>query len=130
MKTMSPLLISIITIFLFNGFAMSANKTPVNSSRLLLAKLRGGDYAHAGDTEAIDMVLQKVLSFNPNLKKEPVLDVGSGFGGTADYLFQHGFQKVQGIDLDQAAVSYATEKYPKIAFKVTNALNLDKIFPP
>ena len=31
-----------------------------NSMRLLLSELRGGDYAHPGDEEAIDLVLKKI----------------------------------------------------------------------
>lgn len=72
----------------------------VNSSRLLLSKLRGGDYAHPGDTEVIDIILKKVLSFDPLLKDKAVLDVGSGFGGTVHYLSQKGFRDIQGVVFD------------------------------
>lgn len=127
-KLYLPYALFFVTLFTCNGFAMPGNQTKLNDSRLLISKLRGGDYAHAGDAEAIDLVLQKGLAFLPTLKNETVLDVGSGFGGTADYLYQHGFKKVYGIDIDKAAVLYAKDKYPFIDFKVGDALNIDKLY--
>ena len=53
-----------------------------NSACLLLAELRRGDYAHAGDAEAIELVIEKLLRLNPQIKSGRVLDVASGFGGT------------------------------------------------
>ncbi|TAK81873.1 MAG: class I SAM-dependent methyltransferase [Aquabacterium sp.] len=108
---------------------MSTN-AKLNTSRLLLSKLREGDYAHAGDEEAIDIVLRDVFAFVPSLKEEAVLDVGSGFGGTASYLTRMGFTNVQGFDLDEAAVDYAKEKYRHITFKVADALKINQSYAP
>lgn len=119
-----------VTIFLGKGVAVSSSHPKLNSSRLLLSQLRGGDYAHAGDIEAIEIVLEKVLSLAPQVKNEAALDVGCGFGGTANYLYQHGFKNVHGMDLDQAAVYYAKDKYPSIDFKAADALNIDTIYSP
>jgi hypothetical protein len=33
-----------------------------DTPRLLLAKVRNGDYAHPGDEEAIDLLLSRVMS--------------------------------------------------------------------
>ncbi len=99
-----------------------------NSARLLLAELRHGDYAHAGDEEAIDLVIQKLLTLNPQIKAGPTLDVGSGFGGTLHYLIQQGFKKVQGIDMDASAVAYAKQRYPKIPFHTLDALKVNTLF--
>ncbi|MBP9692618.1 MAG: methyltransferase domain-containing protein [Alphaproteobacteria bacterium] len=118
----------LITLFLMNGLSMSTPDLKINTSRLLLAHLRGGDYAHAGDEEAIDMVVQKSLSFDSSLKNKTVLDVGSGFGGTAYYLYQDGFKDIHGIDLDQPAITYAKEKYPSITFTAGDALGVDQIY--
>lgn len=120
----------IITIFLWKGWGTLMIDQNVNSPRLLLCKLRDGDYSHAGDVEAIEIVLQKVLSIDPTIKNEAVLDVGSGLGGTANYLYQQAFRNVHGIDSDQAAVTYARDKYPTIDFKVGDALNVDNIYSP
>jgi ubiquinone/menaquinone biosynthesis C-methylase UbiE len=110
---------------------MSANEAKMNTSRLLLTQLRGGDYAHAGDEEAIKIVLKSALEFSPFLKEEAVLDVGSGFGGTADYLCRAlGFKNVQGFDMDEAAVVYAQKKYSSIHFKVADALKINKSYAP
>ncbi len=99
-----------------------------NSARLLLAELRHGDYAHAGDEEAIDLVIQQLLALNPQIKAGPMLDVGSGFGGTLHYLIQQGFKKAQGIDMDASAVAYAKQRYPKIPFHTLDALKVDTLF--
>lgn len=122
-------IIFFLTLFLLNEAAMSATQPMINTSRLLLAKLRGGDYAHAGDEEAIDTVLQKLIAIDPAIHTRSTLDVGSGFGGTANYLYQKGFRDIQGIDLDAAAVAYADGKYNPITFTVASALVSDKIYP-
>lgn len=108
----------------------SQDRSLLNSSRLLLSRVRGGDYAHAGDRKAIDIVLEKVLSLEPDLKSKAVLDVGCGCGGTAQYLYEAGFSHVNGIDLDLAAISYAQRTYPALSFTVADALTIDKIYPP
>jgi trans-aconitate methyltransferase len=108
----------------------SQDRSLLNASRVLLSRLRGGDYAHAGDREAIDIVLEKALSLEPALKSKAVLDVGCGCGGTAQYLYEAGFSDVSGIDLDLAAISYAQRTYPALSFTSADALMIDKIYPP
>jgi SAM-dependent methyltransferase len=102
----------------------------MNPFRLLLAHLRGGDYLHPGEEEAIDMMLKKALSLRPTLKEERILDIVSGLGGTANYLYQKGYHNVQGIDIDSDAIVYAQKKYSPIPFQVADALALDTLFPP
>ena len=46
--------------------------------RFILRELRDGDYAHAGDTDAINRVVEKALSFESSLKSGPTLDIGCG----------------------------------------------------
>lgn len=108
---------------------MSQPVQKINTTRQILTQLREGDYLHAGEEEAIDMVLDKVLSIDSNIKTKATLDVGSGLGGTADYLYKQGFESIQGIDIDPAAITYTKEKYPHISFTEGNALELDKVYP-
>lgn len=80
--------------------------------KLVLAAVRGDNFTHAGESEAIDMVLQ-------NLVKDPaqqLLDVGSGLGGTAAYIQNKGFGQVTGIDIDANMISYANANYPGVNF--------------
>lgn len=102
-----------------------------NIPRLLLAKLRDGDFAHAGDKEAVELVFQFLMDLGerPNSAQIKVLDVGCGFGGTADYLRQITSYDVSGIDIDADAIKYAKFKYPKIHFFKCDVLQVDKIFP-
>lgn len=100
----------------------SSRSVPVklNQARVILSELRGGDFAHAGDIEAIDMVVAKLKQNFPETLKGNCLDVGCGFGGTADYLTKQGFEKIWGIDIDKASITYAKSKYKSVKF-----LNLD-----
>ncbi len=116
------------TLSIIPGFSNRLSNGKMNTSRLLLADLRGGDYAHAGDKEAIDMVVEKVLSLSPHIQKGASLDVGSGLGGTANYMYSLDFRSIYGVDLDQAAVEHAQNHYPKIPFFTANAKDVAKLF--
>jgi SAM-dependent methyltransferase len=112
---------------MFSYFAYGASP-PINQARLLLTHLRGGDYAHAGDAEAIDLVISKVLELSPYVVEGPCLDVGSGFGGTANDLHRLQFHSIFGMDIDAAAVKYAQEHYPHISFIQGNACQANELF--
>jgi SAM-dependent methyltransferase len=113
-------------IFSFQGFAMP----PINQARALLSHLREGDYTHPGDQEAIDLVLPHILKLLPEAKEGPTLDLGSGFGGTADYFYNKGFRSLYGIDIDAGAIAHAKEHYRNVDFLEANAYSISKIFPP
>lgn len=118
----------LLLITLHSAF-IKANQLPVlNPIRRLLCHIRGGDYVHPGDEHVIDLVINQILQFEPNLKGKPVLDVGCGFGGTVNYLAKQGFCDIQGLDLDQAAINYAQSAYPKFNFLAGNALQADQFF--
>lgn len=111
--------------------SLSGAKVPSpNSSRLLLSDLRGGDYAHAGDAEAINIVIDKALSFDPTMRTSPALDVGSGFGGTVNYLYQKGFTLAEGCDVDPAPIAYAQDHYSSLTFTAVDALSVSQYYPP
>ena len=107
----------------------NAGTIAANPKRLLISEIRGGDYAHAGDVEAIDLVLEKLYSINPNLKSSKILDVGCGFGGTLDYLKNKGFKHLYGIDIDKIAIDYAKQRYKDIQFNNIDALASSATFP-
>ena len=91
----------------------------------LLSVIRKGDYAHAGETEAIDYVFS---SINKDRHRQ-ILDVGCGLGGTAEYIQRHGFGRVTGFDIDTNAITYAKEKYSEVEFHTGDVLNADKFLP-
>ncbi len=121
-----------LPFFLIGGGLLftSLKTAPVklNQARLILSELRGGDFTHAGDKEAIDMVLAKLKQDFPEALKGNCLDVGCGFGGTADYLMKKGFKHVWGIDVDKSAIDYAEPKYKKVKFLNVDALSLSSQF--
>jgi SAM-dependent methyltransferase len=66
----------------------------------LLALIRGSDYAHAGEEEAIELALRPV----PRRASQLLLDVGCGLGGTAKYVQDHGWGTVVGLDVEPDSI--------------------------
>lgn len=95
-----------------------------NNRKLLLAHIRHGNYAHAGEEEAIDLTLA-LINKNP---KQKILDMGCGLGGTANYIEKQGFGKVTGIDIDSNVLKKAKEIYPLIPFYLCDANNVNVFF--
>jgi ubiquinone/menaquinone biosynthesis C-methylase UbiE len=88
----------------------------------ILALIRDGDYAHAGEEEAIERALRSV----PKNSHNWILDVGCGRGGSAEYLRRHGWGNVVGIDRDSESIEYARANYPKCEFHTCDVLEIPK----
>jgi len=86
----------------------------------ILALIRDGDYAHAGEEEAIERALHSVAKDPRNW----ILDVGCGRGGSAEYLRRHGWGNLMGIDRDNDSIAYATATYPDIEFHACDVLDV------
>lgn len=89
----------------------------------MLSMIREGDYAHAGEEESIDLVMNKI----PKDRTRLVLDVGCGLGGTAKYIQDHGWGEVTGIDIEQESIKYAQEKYPDMEFATCSVEDAAKV---
>ncbi len=90
----------------------------------ILALVREGDYAHAGEEEAIELVFS-------DLDKDPdreILDLGCGRGGTADYVQRHGWGRVTGVDSDAETLASAGNAYPWISFVVADAATVGQLW--
>lgn len=90
-----------------------------------LAAVRGADFAHAGETDAIDLVFN-CISAKPDWQ---VLDIGCGRGGTANYVNQHGWGCVHGIDIDESSISYARSNFPSLRFDACEMEQVGTRFP-
>jgi ubiquinone/menaquinone biosynthesis C-methylase UbiE len=88
----------------------------------ILALIRDGDYAHAGEEEAIERAFSSV----PKNADAWLLDVGCGRGGSAEYLRRHGWGQVEGIDRDVESIGYARATYPDINFHVCDVLDVPR----
>ncbi|MEI7493069.1 MAG: methyltransferase domain-containing protein [Alphaproteobacteria bacterium] len=119
-------------LLLIGGYFLWPSSKPVvsnlNQARLMLSELRGGDFTHAGDREAVDMVITKIKQEASEVLNGNCLDVGCGFGGTADYLVKNGFKHVWGIDIDPAVIKYAKSKYKGIEFSAVDAASVSLKF--
>lgn len=82
------------------------------TGKQLLSLIRDGDYAHAGEEHAIELLMGNVQKNSAN----KVLDVGCGIGGTADYVQRNGWGSVTGVDIDAEAVHHANVSYDRVDF--------------
>jgi SAM-dependent methyltransferase len=88
----------------------------------ILALIRDGDYAHAGEEEAIERSFHTI----PKNPDQWMLDVGCGRGGSAEYLRRHGWGHVEGIDRDTDSIEYARASYPDVSFHVCDVLDVPR----
>jgi ubiquinone/menaquinone biosynthesis C-methylase UbiE len=86
----------------------------------ILALIRDGDYAHAGETEAIERTFRGVAKN----AEQWILDVGCGRGGSAEYLRRNGFGHLVGIDREPDSIKYASVSYPEIEFHACDVLEI------
>ena len=89
-------------------FAMNSYR-----GKQILALVRGADFAHAGEEEAIDRALRSI----PKDKSRRILDAGCGRGGTAAYMQSHGWGRVTGFDIEPNSIAYARSTYPEVTFE-------------
>jgi SAM-dependent methyltransferase len=82
------------------------------AGKQLLALVRDGDYAHAGEEEAIE----RALACYPKRPDRRILDVGCGRGGTAQYIHARGWGHVTGIDVEPDSTARARRTYPSLDF--------------
>jgi ubiquinone/menaquinone biosynthesis C-methylase UbiE len=102
------------------------SQAPMNMNsfegKRILALVRDGDYAHAGEEEAIERSFRSI----PKDPDQRMLDVGCGRGGSAEYLRRHGWGHVEGIDRDSDSIDYARATYPEIGFHVCDVLDVPR----
>lgn len=91
----------------------------------LLARVRGCDYAHAGEEESISLVWEG-LPKNPS---QLCLDAGCGRGGTAAFIQNHGWGQVTGIDIDETSIAAAQENHPGVTFRAADVTTVGGLLP-
>lgn len=93
-------------------------------SKKLMSEVRDDDFSHAGEAEAITLVMEKF----PQISSRQLLDVGSGLGGTASFIQKHGWGTVIGIDIEESLINYAKMHYPDVKFFLYDAVSCDTFF--
>ena len=96
-------------------FAMNSSQ-----GKQILALVRDGDFAHAGEEEAIERAMASV----PRQRAQRILDAGCGRGGTAAYLQRRGWGNATGIDIEPQSIAYACETYPDVTFACCDIYDL------
>jgi len=99
-----------------------------DKSRLLINELSKINDTHIGGVEAIHLILEQALQMSPNIANKNILDIGCGFGGTANFLQKEGFKQIWGIDIDASAIEYSKQHYPDVQFTVADATKLTAVF--
>lgn len=93
--------------------------------KTILAKARGGDFAHPGEEEAIALIAAD--SKRDDIRR--VLDVGCGRGGTAAWFHRKNWGKIVGVDIDETSINYARDAYPEVDFFVIDVGKLGEWRP-
>lgn len=91
----------------------------------LLARVRGRDFAHAGEEEAIQLTWEKL----PKNPAHLCLDAGCGRGGTAAAIQNWGWGQVTGIDIDETSIAEAQVSYPDVTFQASDIARVGEILP-
>jgi cyclopropane fatty-acyl-phospholipid synthase-like methyltransferase len=86
----------------------------------LLSQVRNNDHAHAGGDDHIDRLVDEIPG-----EQSRLLDIGCGLGGTMQHLHRVGWQEVVGIDLNQASIEVACERFPDGKFYTLDAMNIN-----
>lgn len=88
----------------------------------VLSLVRDGDYAHAGEEEAIELAMRPIEKRTNQI----IVDAGCGRGGTANYLQAMGWGKVVGCDIEPASIAAARKNYPGVEFHVCDVCDVDR----
>jgi SAM-dependent methyltransferase len=88
----------------------------------VLSLVRDGDYAHAGEEEAVELAMRPMEKRADQI----IVDAGCGRGGTASYLQAKGFGKVVGFDIEPASIAAARTRYPEVEFHVCDVCDADR----
>jgi SAM-dependent methyltransferase len=86
----------------------------------VLSLVHGGDYAHAGEEEAIELAMGPVEKRSNQI----IVDAGCGRGGTANYLQAMGWGKVIGFDIEPTSIATAQWNYPDVVIHVCNVCDV------
>jgi SAM-dependent methyltransferase len=91
----------------------------------LLAAVREGDFAHAGEEVAVRMAWERL----PKRPDQSCLDAGCGRGGTAALVQSERWGRVIGLDIDAETIFFAQSAYPNVKFVAADVTRAGKLFP-
>ena len=92
------------------------------TGKRILSLIRDGDFAHPGEIEAVDLLLEGL----PCDRFRRVLDLGCGLGGTAALIAERGYGQVTGVDADPETIAYARRTYSGLSFVCASASDVSR----
>lgn len=95
------------------------------AGKKLVSYARQGDFAHAGEEDAIELVMKK---YDKNINNK-ILDAGCGLGATANYIQEHGWGTVTGFDIESESIEHAAKHYSSIDFYASDVNQIDSLLP-
>jgi len=91
----------------------------------LLAAVRDGDFARAGEEAAVHMAWKRL----PKRPDQGCLDAGCRRGGTAALVQFERWGQVAGLDVDSETISSAQAAYPNVKFVAADVTCAGELFP-
>lgn len=81
-------------------------------------EIRSKDLENGTDYSYIRVIMPWVLERIEELaiSESRILDVGCGCGYLTNNIYNRGFKKIDGIDISEHSIRYASQKYPQISF--------------
>lgn len=129
---------NILMIFLFlftvtdsiasSGGGDSEKKVVADRSKQIISKLKVGGFSHIGGVKALSIIMAEIDEAAPNMRSENALEIGCGFGGSANFIQNSGYSNIWAIDKKSDAIDYAMAKYPDIKFKAADILDITDEF--
>lgn len=128
-----PALIFLLVIFSAISSSLGAGsekekKIIADRSKQIISKIRQGDFSHIGGLKALSIMLSEIGEVDHRIREGNVLELGCGFGGSANFIHQSGYDNLWGIDIKPDTINYASSKYPEINFKAADILDITDEF--
>lgn len=134
MRNKNILISLFVLFFTTNAIAASGGdkekKIVADRSKQIISKIRANDFSHIGGLKALNIMLMEMGEVDSSIREGNALEIGSGFGGSANFIYQSGYDNLWAIDVKPDAIDYAMSKYPHIKFRAADILDITDEFDP
>lgn len=98
----------------------------IDKTKQLMSEIKGQDFSHIGGVSAINTLTASIYDngCSEEARSDNALEVGCGFGGTANFMHSSGYDSLWALDIKEDAIKSAKAKYPAINFINTDATQI------